>query len=165
MAGLDFNMERLYWGRGARFLAGVDEAGRGPLAGPVVAAAVIANPGLWIDGVDDSKKLTPSRREELFERITRGVLSWGVGIASHTEIDRVNILRATMQAMAEAVSRLDPAPDHLLVDGPRYDGGPVPFTPAWRASVCAPAVDSTSARPAGRAGAVRSSAPPAPTAL
>jgi ribonuclease HII len=129
MAGLDFRTERIYWDRGARFLAGVDEAGRGPLAGPVVAAAVIANPGAWIEGIDDSKKLSPSRREELFELITRGAISVGIGVVPHTEIDRVNILKATMQAMAGAVSQLDPAPDHLLVDGPRYDGGRVPFTP------------------------------------
>jgi ribonuclease HII len=129
MAGLDFSMERHYWTRGVRLVAGVDEAGRGPLAGPVVAAAVIANPDSWIEGVDDSKKLTPSRREELYRRIVSGVLSFGVGIVPHTEVDRINVLRATMRAMAEAVSRLSPVPEYLLVDGPRYDGGAVPFTP------------------------------------
>jgi len=127
-AGLDFSVEQSYWARGLKLIAGVDEAGRGPLAGPVVAAAVIFKPDAWIAGVDDSKKLSPSRREELFELITGSVLTAGVGIVSHTEIDRINVLQAAMLAMTEAVSRLTPAPDHILVDGPTYARSGVPFT-------------------------------------
>lgn len=127
--GLDFGVERPYWTRGLSRIAGVDEAGRGPLAGPVVAAAVVLRPDVWFGGVDDSKKLTASRRDDLYDVIRRSALCIGVGIVPHTEVDRINVLRAAMRAMAEAVSRLSPVPHHLLVDGPRYDGGAVPFTP------------------------------------
>ena len=123
---LGLGVERKYWRKGIRRIAGVDEAGRGPLAGPVVAAAVIFSPGVCILGVDDSKKLTALRREELFELIRQSALDYGVGIVSHEAIDRINVLRATMQAMAEAVSRLSPAPDYLLVDGPSCAPGAVP---------------------------------------
>jgi ribonuclease HII len=123
---LGLGIERKYWRKGIGRIAGVDEAGRGPLAGPVVAAAVIFSPGVSILGVDDSKKLTPLRREELFEIIRQSALAFGVGIVSHETIDRINVLRATMEAMAEAVSRLKPGPDYLLVDGPICEPGVVP---------------------------------------
>jgi ribonuclease HII len=126
---LDFGIERSLWQRGVRLVAGIDEAGRGPLAGPVVAAAVIMRPDRLIHGVDDSKKLSPSRRVELFELIMQSALGAQVGVVSHTEIDRINVLQATMRAMAEAVSRLKPVPDYLLIDGPKYEGGAIPFTP------------------------------------
>ncbi|MHA6289002.1 ribonuclease HII [Maricaulis sp. CAU 1757] len=99
-------------------LAGVDEAGRGPLAGPVVAAAVILDPQRPIDGLADSKTLRLARRETLAAQIRRS--AWiGVGIAEPTEIDRLNILHATMAAMARAVARLPRPPAHILVDGNR----------------------------------------------
>lgn len=102
---------------GFTFVAGIDEAGRGPLAGPVMAAAVILPVGLSINGVDDSKKLTPDKREKLFEIIMAQALSVGVGIMSPAEIDRINILQATRRAMLAAVQQLSPQPDYLLIDG------------------------------------------------
>lgn len=109
--------EQELWARGYRYVAGVDEAGRGPLAGPVLAAAVIMPEGVAIAGVDDSKKLSPAVRESLAEEIRARALAVGVGAASAREIDRINILRATHLAMRRAVSRLTLPPDHILVDG------------------------------------------------
>ena len=107
-------------------LAGVDEAGRGPLAGPVVAAAVILDPRQPIEGLDDSKKLSARRRDALARDIRARALV-GVGIAEPAEIDRLNILHATMAAMARAVSRLPLVPDRILIDGNRLpDGLPAP---------------------------------------
>ena len=103
--------------RGYRCVAGIDEAGRGPLAGPVVAAAVILPDGLILPGVDDSKKLSPELREELFEVIAREALAVGVGFGDHELVDRINILQATLSAMRDAVLCLRPAPDFLLIDG------------------------------------------------
>ncbi len=98
-------------------IAGVDEAGRGPLAGPVVAAAVVLPEGFDLSGVGDSKKLSEAARERAFERIRAGALSVGVGVVHAGEIDRLNILRATHLAMRLAVDALDPAPDAVFVDG------------------------------------------------
>jgi ribonuclease HII len=98
-------------------VAGVDEAGRGPLAGPVIAAAVILDPGHPITGLRDSKKLTQVRRETLFAEITGKALAWAVGRADVEEIDRINILQATLLAMRRAVEQLVPAADAVLVDG------------------------------------------------
>lgn len=98
-------------------VAGVDEAGRGPWAGPVVAAAVILNPAAIPPGIDDSKALDADAREILYYRITEAALAFGVGIADVTRIDRDNILNATMWAMAEAVSALATPPRLTLVDG------------------------------------------------
>lgn len=108
--------ERRFWGRG-RTVAGVDEAGRGPLAGPVVAAAVILPEGRCVEGADDSKQLSGARREELYHTIVTSASAVGVGAASVREIDRRNILRATTVAMARALDRLDPGPGHVVVDG------------------------------------------------
>ncbi len=100
-------------------IAGVDEAGRGPLAGPVVAAAVILDPTRPIAGLADSKKLSPLRRDKLAEQIMTQALSIGVGLIEADEIDRINILQATLRAMALAVAALDPVPDLVRVDGNR----------------------------------------------
>ena len=105
-----------YWDRGMVRVAGVDEVGRGPLAGPVVAAAVILPADTWIDGVDDSKRLNADRRLDLYEKIVRTAICFGVGAASAREIDRINIRRATALAMQRAIARLGGV-DHLLVDG------------------------------------------------
>jgi len=102
---------------GVGLIAGVDEAGIGPLAGPVVAAAVLLKEGVKIPGLDDSKKLVRKRREELFDHIMDASLSIGIGIMDHGEIDRLNILNASHKAMASAVNSLSVRPDHLLVDG------------------------------------------------
>jgi ribonuclease HII len=103
--------------KGFTSVAGIDEAGRGPLAGPVTAAAVILPAGLAISGVDDSKKLTPDKREKLFDVIMSEALSVGVGIISPAEIDRINILQATRCAMLAALQNLSLQPDYLLIDG------------------------------------------------
>ncbi len=105
---------------GCKRVAGVDEAGRGPLAGPVVAAAVVFLPGTEIDGVDDSKKLPPARREELFDVITRTAVGYGIGVVDHETIDRINILNATFEAMHQALAQLPFRPDHVLIDGNRF---------------------------------------------
>jgi ribonuclease HII len=120
--------ERVLWQRGARAIAGVDEAGRGPLAGPVVAAAVIFPVACVVDGVDDSKKLSAARREELYSSIQERATAIGVGIADHQEIDRINILQATFRAMYSAVDSMTVRPDHILVDGNRFPERDIPFT-------------------------------------
>ncbi|MFC1712888.1 ribonuclease HII [Candidatus Poribacteria bacterium] len=103
--------------KGHRFIAGVDEAGRGPLAGPVVAAAVILHRDTPIAGVDDSKKLSESRREYLYEEILQNAAGYGIGIVDRETIDRINILRASLEAMRLAVVNLPIEPDFLLIDG------------------------------------------------
>lgn len=100
-------------------IAGVDEAGRGPLAGPVIAGAVILDPDKPIEGLRDSKRLSASRRDELFDQIRERALAWAVGRADVEEIDRINILQATMLAMSRAVEALQPYADHALIDGNR----------------------------------------------
>lgn len=109
--------EQEAWGRGIRYVAGVDEVGRGPLAGPVVAAAVIFPPDVHIPHVTDSKLLQPDEREMLARKIKRQALAWSVGLVPAPMIDAINILRATYVAMREAIRALDPAPELLLVDG------------------------------------------------
>lgn len=103
--------------QGFLVIAGVDEAGRGPLAGPVVAAAVILPEGHRIAGVDDSKKLAEAKRNLLFDVIMKQAVSVGVGISDSQTVDRINILQATLRAMESAVSSLSPQPDCLLIDG------------------------------------------------
>jgi ribonuclease HII len=102
-----------------RLLAGVDEVGRGPLAGPVVAAAVILDPGFAIAGLADSKCLSEKRREQLAGEIRAHALAWALGRAEVEEIDRINILQASLLAMRRAVQALDPQPDYALIDGNR----------------------------------------------
>jgi ribonuclease HII len=114
---LDLQLEASYRSRGAGRIAGVDEAGRGPLAGPVVAAAVVFRPETRIAGVDDSKVLSAARREALAAEIRAVALDIGVGVVPHDEIDRINILRATNLAMEQAVRSLSSPPDLLLIDG------------------------------------------------
>jgi ribonuclease HII len=100
-------------------LAGVDEVGRGPLAGEVVAAAVILDPQYPIEGLRDSKKLSPSRRDELAKIIRERALAWSIASASVAEIDEINILQASLLAMHRAVGALNPEPEYVLVDGNR----------------------------------------------
>ena len=113
----DLVIELSLWDRGMSSIAGVDEAGRGPLAGPVVAAAVIFPRAVSIEGVDDSKQLTEQRREHLFQLIQSRALSIGIGIVDHEVIDRINILQATTVAMTKAIESLALRPDFVLVDG------------------------------------------------
>lgn len=109
--------EYAWWEQGVSDVAGVDEVGRGPLAGPVVAAAVILPRDCWIHGVDDSKKLSAATRVALSEEIVARCAAFGLGAASAREIDRLNIRRATALAMQRAIARLPVAAEHLLVDG------------------------------------------------
>ena len=109
--------ERRLWESGRSYIAGVDEVGRGPLAGPVVAAAVILPQDFDVLGIDDSKKLSPKKREELFEVIKERALAWSVGWVGPERIDEINILEATKEAMAQAVQGLSLQPDHVLIDG------------------------------------------------
>lgn len=102
---------------GHQIVAGIDEAGRGPLAGPVVSAAVILPDGADLPGIDDSKKLTPAQRNRLYDRLYTVANAIGIGVVDTAEIDRVNILQATLRSMAMAVTNLHPRPDHLLIDG------------------------------------------------
>lgn len=107
-------------------ICGVDEAGRGPLAGPVCAAAVILPKGLVIPGLNDSKKLTDKRRRELFPVIQQEAVSFGIAFASQEEIDEINILQATFLAMRRAIDQLDPKPQFALIDGNRETDFGVP---------------------------------------
>jgi len=109
--------EKKAFQKGFSRIAGIDEAGRGPLAGPVVSAAVIIPIYLQIPGVSDSKKLSPKQREYLYEKIYDLAVSVGIGIVDPFEIDRINILQAALLSMAMAVENLDPQPDCLLIDG------------------------------------------------
>jgi ribonuclease HII len=111
-----YRYEGQAWRSGFPRVAGVDEAGRGPLAGPVVAAAVVVTPAHRIRGMCDSKLLTPERREELFVAIHERALAVGVAIVDHATIDRVNILQATRLAMVDALRRLPIAPDLIITD-------------------------------------------------
>jgi len=123
-----FEFERQHWYNG-KSVAGLDEAGRGPLAGPVVAAAVMFDPEPAIPFVDDSKKLSPEVRESLYEMIVEQSLFYGIGIASVAEIDRINIYQASMLAMRRALDGLESRPDHLLVDGRLFPYDDIPATP------------------------------------
>ena len=110
--------ERDAYRRGFRFICGIDEAGRGPLAGPVVAAAVVLPKSARLPGITDSKKLTPEQRENFCPKIRSRALAIGIGVVDNVEIDRINILQATFRAMTSAVGRLETGPDFLLIDGP-----------------------------------------------
>ncbi len=110
-------IEQLLWQNGYRFVAGIDEAGRGPLAGPVVAAAVVFEPGKLIEGVRDSKQLSEKKREALYQVIVNECLAYGIGIVSPEEIDRINIRNATFKAMRKALGAMKQVPDFLLIDG------------------------------------------------
>ena len=114
-----WNIEDSYFSKGITTICGVDEAGRGPLAGPVCAAAVILPPHLEIPGLNDSKKLSDKRRRELMPVIKEQALAYGIGFASHEEIDEVNILQATFLAMERALAQLEIRPDLALIDGNR----------------------------------------------
>ena len=123
-----WSYEHVCYDEGFSAVCGVDEAGRGPLAGPVCAAAVILPRDLEIAGLNDSKKLTEKRREALYEIITREAVAYGIAFASETEIDEINILQATFLAMRRAVEQLSVRPDIVLVDGnrePDFGGLPV----------------------------------------
>ena len=119
------NDKRIY-SEGIENVCGVDEAGRGPLAGPVCAAACILPVGLEIPGLDDSKKLSPQKREELYDVIVESALSYGIAFSSVEEIEALNILNATFLAMNRAIEQLSPQPALALIDGNRNSGIRIP---------------------------------------
>ena len=112
-----WHFERQGTEKGFGRIAGIDEAGRGPLAGPVVSAAVVLPPDFDAAGIDDSKKLSPAKRELLYEYLYRRASAVGIGIVDAVEIDRINILQAALRSMAIAVANLHPSADYLLIDG------------------------------------------------
>lgn len=112
--------ENSFYARGYKVIAGVDEAGRGPLAGDVYAGAVIFKPGTIIEGLNDSKKISPKKRDMLFEEIKEKSVSWSVGIATVAEIEELDILNATFLAMRRAIEGLSVTPDFVMVDGNQH---------------------------------------------
>lgn len=121
-----WEFEDALYEKGCAYICGVDEAGRGPLAGPVCAAAVILPKHLHIEGLTDSKKLTDKRRRELFPIIQENAIAYGIGLASNSEIDEINILQATFLAMKRALAQLPVRPDQILLDGNRETDFGVP---------------------------------------
>ena len=119
--------ERECYARGMELIAGVDEVGRGPLAGPVVAAAVILPKACKIPGLNDSKKIPKSKHKEIYEAVLQNAIAIGIGVKDNHVIDQVNIYEATKLAMMEAIGQLDPQPQHLLIDAMKLDL-PIPQT-------------------------------------
>lgn len=117
-----WNIENGLFSEGYSLVAGVDEAGRGPLAGPVCAAAVILPQNLEIEGLNDSKKLSPKKRDALYDVIVKSAVSYGIAFASEKEIDELNILNATYLAMNRAIEKLSAVPDICIIDGNRSEG-------------------------------------------
>lgn len=113
---------------GINYIAGIDEVGRGPLAGPVVTCAVILDKEIMIEGVNDSKKVSEKKREKLFDVILENCVSYGIGMASEKVIDDINILNATKRAMLESISNLEVYPEHILIDAVRLETE-IPITP------------------------------------
>lgn len=113
--------ENELYNKGINYIAGVDEVGRGPLVGPVVTAAVILPKDFYDERINDSKKITEKKREELFNIIKENAISIGIGISSEDVIDEINILEATKRAMKEAISNLDVTPEHILIDAVKLD--------------------------------------------
>lgn len=124
-----FSMERGLHLAGVERVCGIDEAGRGPLCGPVVAAAVILPPDCTLTDLNDSKQLSEKKREALYDRILDEAVAFGIGMASAAEIDEINILQATFLAMRRAVEAIEVPPDYLLVDGNLDPGIGIPTTP------------------------------------
>lgn len=125
-----YKFEKKAYKEGFQWIAGVDEAGRGPLAGPVVAAACILPKNVFVEGINDSKKLSPAKREQIFNALTsHPKVIYGIGIIDPATIDAINIYQATIQAMLQAVSNLSRRPDLLLVDGMAL---PQCEIPAWK---------------------------------
>jgi ribonuclease HII len=124
-----YRYETKLWAQGYRHISGCDEAGRGPLAGPVVAAAVILDPIRLIEGIDDSKKLSPSTRERLAKLIKETALSYSVAVVSEKRIDQINILEASKEAMSIAIRNLSIKPDYILTDALSLKGFAVCLLP------------------------------------
>lgn len=141
---LEYTIEQELHKEGYSLVCGVDEAGRGPLCGPVVAAAVILPDGLYLEGLNDSKKLTPKKRDLLFDLICESALAYSIQEGSVEEINSTNILEATMNAMRRAVAALEPKADFALVDGNIARGFPVPAKPVISGDAISPSIAAAS---------------------
>jgi len=121
--------EQKLYASGLKYIAGIDEAGRGPLAGPVVVGVAIMKPDSMIEGINDSKKISESKREKIYEKITEEAIDWSVGIVDQREIDEINILNATKKALTIALSNLKVKPDRIMVDALEHiDTLGIPYT-------------------------------------
>ena len=141
---LEYTLEKEFYDQGYKFVCGVDEAGRGPLCGPVVAAAVILPCGLYIEGLNDSKKLTEKKREKLFDIICESAIAFSIEQGSVEEINETNILEATLNARRKAISNLSVNPDFALVDGNIARDFPVPARPIIHGDAISPSIAAAS---------------------
>ncbi len=141
---MEYNFEKEMIDKGYPIVCGIDEAGRGPLCGPVCAAACILPTGLMIDGLNDSKKLTEKKREMLFETIKKEAIAYSVAFASVEEIDEINILEATLLAMRRALEGLSIKPDFLLIDGNCSRDFPIPAKAVVKGDSLSPSIAAAS---------------------
>lgn len=141
---LEYTIEQELWNEGYSVVCGVDEAGRGPLCGPVVAAAVILPQGLVIDGLNDSKKISPKKRDELFEIICSSAIAYSIVEGSVEEINATDILKTTMNAMRRAIESLEKKPDFALIDGNIARNLPVPAKPVVHGDAISPSIAAAS---------------------
>ena len=139
-----WEIEDSHFENGIQIICGVDEAGRGPLAGPVCAAAVILPPHADIPGLNDSKKLSDKRRRELFPVIKETAIAYGIGIATHEEIDEINILQATYLAMERAIQALSVKPELALIDGNRARDFGIPVETVVKGDSCSASIAAAS---------------------
>ena len=141
---MDYTYEHDAYLRGCTAVCGIDEAGRGPLAGPVYAAAVLLPEGLVMDGLNDSKKLSEKKRELLFPVIQENALAFGIGFADEKEIDEINILQATFLAMRRAFDAMQRRCDYVLIDGNRMPPMPVPGEAVVKGDAKSPSIAAAS---------------------
>ena len=141
---MDYSFESAAYARGFTAVCGIDEAGRGPLAGPVYAAAVLLPEELVIEGLNDSKKLSEKKREALFDVIRENALAYGIGFADEKEIDEINILQATYLAMRRAYENMQISCDYVLIDGNRMPPMPVPGETIVKGDAKSPSIAAAS---------------------
>ena len=141
---LEYTIEQELWNEGYELVCGVDEAGRGPLCGPVVAAAVILPRGLYIEGLNDSKKISPKKRDKLFDIICESAIAYSIQQGSVEEINSTNILEATMNAMKRAIVALEPKADFALIDGNIERNFPIPAKPVISGDAISPSIAAAS---------------------
>ena len=141
---LEYSIETQLMEAGYEVVCGIDEAGRGPLCGPVVAAACILPAGLVIDGLNDSKKLSEKKREQVFEEITKNALAYSIALATVEEINETNILEATLLAMRRAVEGLPTRPDYLIIDGNISRGFDIPAHAVVKGDATSPSIAAAS---------------------
>ena len=141
---LEYSIEAQLNEAGYEIVCGIDEAGRGPLCGPVVAAACVLPMGLVIDGLNDSKKLTEKKREQVFEEITKNAVAYSIALATVEEINETNILEATLLAMHRAVEGLPVRPDYLIIDGNISRGFDIPARAVIKGDATSPSIAAAS---------------------